>query len=274
MKCRHCAANNIDNTVFCKHCGIAVDHSEPQLDPQLAAQQTSTSGLTEKKIVKRIKLISLFTDWSVNSIMNTMDRMSLSAKLRQMLVTGRIQSWSLMGISFVVLPLVVAALTSFVIPWLMTQFYSNELQIQEAVNQQAMSGHTATEQQQLPFGWQQPESLTAMFGRYHQGLLFYQEQLERFYQQYGHFPEHIDELQQYPPKKVEASLEEKVMILDGGVIMLGSNTLPQLKIYAVPQLQKNQSIKWQCYSTGAILSNFSTCSLLSQRQTVQFEQWQ
>lgn len=272
MKCRHCAANNIDNTVFCKHCGIAMDHGKSQSDSQVAVQQIPTSNLTEQQTVKRLKLISFFTDWSVKLIINTTDRLSLSAKLRQMRAAGRVQSWLLMGMSFVVLPLLVAALTSFAVPWLMKQFYSNDLQIQEVVNQQAMSSHTALGQQQLQFGWRQPESLTAMFSRYHQGLLFYQDQSEQFYRQYGHFPQHVDELQQYPLNKVEVLREEKVMILDGGVIMLSSNALPQLKIYAVPQLQKNQSIKWQCYSTSALLSNFSTCNLLNQRQPHQLEQ--
>lgn len=270
MKCRHCAANNIDNAVFCKHCGVVITRTKPQPDPQLAVQHAPASDPTVEQAAKRVRLDSPVTDQLLHAVAaDTADRSSLRAKVKPMLTGSRFKLWSLMGGSFIIFPLLVAGLTSFVIPWVMKQFYSNDLQIQDAVKQQAVNSNSALwEQQSLQRGRLQTEHLNAAINRHYQLLLFYQDQSEQFYQLHGRFPQHLNELQQYPVMKADMPLDEKVTILDQGVIMTSSDKLPQLKLYAVPQRQADQRIKWQCYSTSEILSNFSTCILLNQKQTV------
>lgn len=274
MKCRHCAANNIDNAVFCKHCGVAIDHTQIPLDSLSSSAQQSTAqpDSAEEKAAKDVRLNSSLTDHLLNAVVvDTTDQSSYSAKFRHVLSGTRFKLWSLMGASFIVFPLVVAGFTSFVLPWMMRQFYSNDLKIQETVKQQAVNGEgTALSEQQLGVERmsQQSSNLTTTLAGYYQLLLFYQEQSEQFYQQNGRFPKHLNELQQYPVIKPDMPPDEKVTILDRGVIMATSDQLPQLKLYAVPQIQQNQRIKWQCYSSSLILSNFANCILLKPNETM------
>lgn len=263
MKCHHCAANNTDKAAFCKYCGVSLHALGVEHSAALPGTPTVLTGVLARFVVKIIGSIRATPHYSYRS--NTTNHFLyfniVRLRLRHFLVKRQVKLWLMMLASFIVFPLLVASLTSVIIPLVMQYFFSDSVP-QPARFPQSVLYQVALQPSfdHMHASTMQPLDQNLLKGHY-QLLLFYQKIIERYYFQHGHFPADITDLHRYLSFKTNTVQQQAQIVMDGrGMLVSISGQNSQLKLYAIAQVD-NRSIRWQCYTTSTLLTMSDDCIL-------------